>query len=201
MRKTQVMLAFAFSGFLLFAGQEVARAQEGASDAALRIWKTQSGGYATKATLRKFENGVVELQKENGSIVSLAIEKLSEADQEYVKKRTGGGKTAEDAPTTKPSEVGEKSELEIKCQYLCTEMTKGYKGKDAGGKATIAVVEFSDLSGGVTDFGRLLSGIDHEAVCHREVQGHRTAPVEQSDRRAQAPGAGVDRPEVSQGTG
>ncbi len=157
MRKTQVMLAFAFSGFLLFAGQEVARAQEGASDAALRIWKTQSGGYATKATLRKFENGVVELQKENGSIVSLAIEKLSEADQEYVKKRTGGGKTAEDAPTTKPSEVGEKSELEIKCQYLCTEMTKGYKGKDAGGKATIAVVEFSDLSGGVTDFGRLLS--------------------------------------------
>ena len=43
------------------------------------------------------------------------------------------------------------------CQELCDAIAKGYKGKEDGGKATIAVVEFSDLSGAVTNLGRFLA--------------------------------------------
>ena len=64
---------------------------------------------------------------------------------------------SDDTQQPKPSDAVRTSELEPKCQNLCEQITKSYKGKDTGGKATIAVVEFSDLSGGVTDFGRLLS--------------------------------------------
>jgi TolB-like protein len=142
---------------MLAVGQDVVTAQEGTADSSARIWKSRSGSYATKATFLKFEEGVVQLEKQDGTVVSLPIEKLSDADQEFVKKTAGGGRTTDDAPSTKSGEGGKTSELEIKCQRLCEEITKGYKGNDAGGKATIAVVEFSDLSGAVTVFGRLLS--------------------------------------------
>ncbi len=59
MRKKQVMFAFLFSGLLLTMGQQAARAQDGTADSAPRIWRAQSGGFATKATFLKFENGVV----------------------------------------------------------------------------------------------------------------------------------------------
>ncbi len=97
------------------------------------------------------------MQKQDGTIASLPIERLSDADQEYVKKRVGISRTTDDFPPATPGDAGEKSELLVKCQRLCEEITKGYKGKEIGGKATIAVVEFSDLSGGVTEFGQLLS--------------------------------------------
>jgi TolB-like protein len=157
MRRTQAIFAFVSWGCLAIAGQEVARAQEGSADPGYRIWKTQSGGYTTKATLLKFEDGVVQLEKQDGKVVSLPIEKLSNADQEYVKNRSGGGRTAQDTLQPEARSGDETSELEVKCQRLCEYLTKGYKGKDVGGKATIAVVEFSDLAGGVTEFGRLLS--------------------------------------------
>ena len=154
MRRSQVMFAWAICGFLLIAGREVAQAQE---DAAARTWTAREGGFTTTATLVKFKDGVVGLRKQNGAILSLPIDKLCDADQEYVKTRAGSGKTAEDAPPPTVSGASGKSELESRSQELCEQIAKGYGGKNAGGKATIAVVEFSDLSGGVTDFGRLLS--------------------------------------------
>ena len=135
--------------------REFARAQESEPNSAPRVWRTSSG--LTKATFVELKDGAVQLQRQDGSTVSIAIERLSEADQEFVKSRAGGDKTAHDAPPIKPGVGGGTSEIESKCQDLCEQITKGYKGKEAGGKATIAVVEFSDLSGGVTDFGRLLS--------------------------------------------
>ena len=60
-------------------------------------------------------------------------------------------------PGPRPTQTGAKSELELKCEDLCEQITTSYKAKEAGVKPTIAVVEFSDLSGNVTDLGRLLS--------------------------------------------
>lgn len=139
MRRTEAILAFVFSGLLLMTGQEVACSQESVADSATRTWTARDGGHTTKATLIKCEGGVVQLRKQDGTIVSLAVEKLSDADQEFIK---NGGET---------------SELLVKCQQLSEEIARHYKGKNTGGKAKIAVVEFSDLSGDPTDFGRLLS--------------------------------------------
>jgi TolB-like protein len=156
MRRLMVVFVLAFSGLLLITGQGLVRGQQGTSDSAPRIWKTRTGSYSTKATLLKFEDGVVQLEKQDGKVVSLPIEKLSEADQEYVKSRASGAKPADPSPT-KPSGGDETSEFLVKSQQLSEEIAKRYKGKETGGKAKIAVVEFSDLSGGVTEFGRLLS--------------------------------------------
>jgi TolB-like protein len=97
------------------------------------------------------------LQKYDGTIISLRIEKLSTADQDYVRRRASSGTMPKDVPPARKGSRREPSELELNCQDLCEAITAGYKGKDEGAKATIAVVEFSDLSGGVNDFGRLLS--------------------------------------------
>ena len=157
MIKTQVTFAFAVLGFLLLAGRDVAQAGDNAIDSAPRTWTAREGGYTSKATLIQYKDGEVQLKKQDGRIRSVPIDTLSDADQEYVKKRAGSVQAAEDKAQSRLSDAGETSEMVVKCQRLCEELTKGYKGKDSGGKATIAVVEFSDLSGGVTDFGRLLS--------------------------------------------
>src|SRR5262249_17794618 len=49
------------------------------------------------------------------------------------------------------------SDMEQKCRELAEELMKTYKAANAAKKPTIAVVEFSDLTGGVTDLGRLIS--------------------------------------------
>ncbi len=158
MRRFAFRFVCVFLGLLLLAaaGQKRIEAQERAVDRALRIWSTRAGDYQTKATLLAFDGKVVQLRKENGARVSIAIEKLSEADQEYVRKQIGGYRKTKDSVPRK-ADTGATSEVESKCRDLCEQITKAYGGKGAGGKATIAVVEFSSLSGGVTDFGRLLS--------------------------------------------
>ena len=47
--------------------------------------------------------------------------------------------------------------MDQRSKELCEQITKSYSGKGGGKKPTLAVVEFSDLSGVVTNFGRLLS--------------------------------------------
>ncbi|MBI2477097.1 MAG: hypothetical protein HYV60_00075, partial [Planctomycetia bacterium] len=153
MRTTQVMISFALCSFLAMGLSEVASAQQRAADAAPRIWT--SGASTTSAALVKFENGVVHLRKQDGTVVLVPIEKLSAADQLYVNKNVGSEK--KENTVTKSGAPAETSELLVKSQRLCEDITKAYRGRASGGKAIIAVMEFSDLSGGATDFGRLLS--------------------------------------------
>ena len=156
MRRISLAIAIASSAVLLCYGPQTLRAQDGAQGGDLRVWRTQAGSYSTKASFVKLEDGQVQLLKPDGTPLSIALEKLSDADQEYVRKRTGD-KAAGDTSSANQDDQQEDPDLETKCNRLCEELTKGYKAKDTGGKATIAVVEFSDMSGGVTDFGRLLS--------------------------------------------
>ncbi|MBI2477096.1 MAG: hypothetical protein HYV60_00070 [Planctomycetia bacterium] len=155
MRTTQLMIAFALCVIVAMSLNEFASAQQVAADSAPRIWT--SGSFTTNATLLKLEDGVVHLKKTDGTVVRLAIDKLSAADQEFVKKRVDGDNKDNKVGTTKSGVAADTSELVVKSTRLCEDITKAYRGRDAGDKATIAVVEFSDLSGGVTDFGRLLS--------------------------------------------
>ena len=152
----RLMLAAAMT--IVATGAVHVEAQERAAVPVRRTWTTQDGQYRVSATFVEIRDGKVGLRKTDGRTVAVPIELLSEADQEYVEKRTGGITQGFDAARTEePTSPGGLSGLEQKCGELCEDITRSYDGENAGEKATIAVVEFSNLSGGVTDLGRLLS--------------------------------------------
>lgn len=153
--------------FLAAVEQKRVQAQQGADGRSMRVWQ-DVGGKKLTATLISSDATDVKLQKADGNILSVAIEKFSAADQEYIRKHSAGtGKAEGSAPPT--ADAGGTSELEAKCRDLCEQISKGYSGNTGRGKATLAVVEFSSLSGGVTDLGRLLS---EELITRLFATGH-----------------------------
>lgn len=50
-----------------------------------RTWTDSTGTYKTEAELVDFKNGIVRLKKADGTVVSLPLERLSKADQQFVK--------------------------------------------------------------------------------------------------------------------
>ena len=61
----------------------VATASASASEP--RTWNDKSGKFSITATFQSFEGGQVKLKKEDGTVVTVPLEKLSEADAEYVR--------------------------------------------------------------------------------------------------------------------
>jgi hypothetical protein len=53
-----------------------------------RSWNDKSGKFSVVATFQSFEGGQVKLKKEDGSVLAVALEKLSEPDAEYVRTQT-----------------------------------------------------------------------------------------------------------------
>ena len=53
-----------------------------------RTWTDASGDYRTEAALAGVENGQVRLERADGSIVTVPMERLSDSDQQYVKSQT-----------------------------------------------------------------------------------------------------------------
>lgn len=55
------------------------------NSAELRTWKDVSGEYSTVAEFVSLKDGKVQLKKQNGSVISVPLERLSEADRAYAK--------------------------------------------------------------------------------------------------------------------
>lgn len=68
-----------------------ARAQADRTPPSPRTWTTRDGKYKVSATFLELKR-VVRVQKTDGSVVSVDIEQLSDADQEYIREHTGDGK-------------------------------------------------------------------------------------------------------------
>jgi SLA1 homology domain 1, SHD1 len=60
-------------------------ASASASAPQLRTWNDKSGKFSIVATFQSFEGGQVKLKKEDGAVVAVPLEKLSEGDAEYVR--------------------------------------------------------------------------------------------------------------------
>jgi len=58
------------------------------SDAGPRTWTDNTGEFTIEATLLGFKDGQVSLKRSDGRVVTLPLERLSQADQEFVKKVT-----------------------------------------------------------------------------------------------------------------
>jgi hypothetical protein len=52
-----------------------------------RTWTDTTGKFKTDAVFVEFKDGIVQLKKRNGSVVSVPIEKLSTADQKNLRPR------------------------------------------------------------------------------------------------------------------
>ena len=55
--------------------------------AASRTWKSISGRFSTEADLLGLKDGKVQLKKTDGTVIDVPLERLSDADQQYVKER------------------------------------------------------------------------------------------------------------------
>ncbi len=63
-----------------------------------RKWTDSTGKYTIEAEFVDFKHGKVQLEKTGGSIVSLPIERLSEADREFVKLQPGAQRAGSPVP-------------------------------------------------------------------------------------------------------
>ena len=63
-----------------------------------RTWTDVSGKHRTEAAFIGFENGQVRLEKRDGARITIPIDRLAEADQEFVKTRMALGANEEEAP-------------------------------------------------------------------------------------------------------
>ena len=75
----------------------------------IRTWTDSTGQYKTEAEFVDFKDGMVRLRRaDNGEIRSIPLEKLSEADQQFVKSRMEprGGTAAEKVDAVPQAERG-----------------------------------------------------------------------------------------------
>jgi hypothetical protein len=69
-----------------------------AAEAQVRTWTDATGKYSIEAELVGIKDGKVQLRRADGRGVAIALEKLSAADQEYVKRHTPGGAARAEEP-------------------------------------------------------------------------------------------------------
>ena len=69
--------------------------------AASRTWKSISGRFSTEADLLGLKDGKVQLKKTDGTVIDVPLERLSDADQQYVKERYSEAATAGDKSDNK----------------------------------------------------------------------------------------------------
>ncbi len=89
------VFGFGLSVFLAINVSQVARAQEAGPDSGPRAWMSRTGAYMPKATLIRVKDGAVDLQKVDGTTVSVPIENLrlrrSRLCQEVGRRQDGPG--------------------------------------------------------------------------------------------------------------
>ena len=52
--------------------------------AALRIWSNDSGKFRIEAEFVKVADGKVQLKRKNGEVITVPLDRLSKADQEFI---------------------------------------------------------------------------------------------------------------------
>jgi chromosome segregation ATPase len=72
----------------VFAGYSAIRISSNASSTPARLWMDQTGKYTVEATFEGCTDGTVQLRKSNGTVVNVPLKRLSEEDQEQVKRLT-----------------------------------------------------------------------------------------------------------------
>ena len=123
----------------------------------MRTWSDASGKFQRQAVFVELKDGTVYLQLKDGAPSSVAFDRLSRADQEYVRQQVPAASIGEDPFRAPGEKVDAASEIDRATTALCEQIDKSYRGKEGAAKPRIAVVEFTDSSWKVTELGRILS--------------------------------------------
>ncbi len=70
-----------------------------------RKWVDATGAFSVEAELVDLRDGKVRLKKTNGHIITLLLEKLSKADQEFLEQRSGGPGSSGSATTVRLTDL------------------------------------------------------------------------------------------------
>ncbi len=132
-----------------------------------RTWSDSTGKYTTEAQFVEFKDGKVQLRKRDGTVVFLPVERLSQADKDYVndlikaqhQQRDGAGTEAQpdttsDAADNLPPLFTEKTVLPYKGMLECVAISAdgrflaggGFAGK-ANGQGVAGIVRLWELPG------------------------------------------------------
>ena len=90
-----------------------ARPWGGPSTDQLRAWTDSTGKHTIQAEFVEFKEGKVRLRKQNGKVVTIPIEKLSDADRELVQRQSKGKPAAKNAPKEFVVDLGSGIKLEM----------------------------------------------------------------------------------------
>ena len=142
-----------------------------------RTWTDVSGKHRTEAAFLGFENGQVRLKKADGKIIPVAIEKLSDADQEYVKSQVALAAHKEEARTE-----GTRSEAKAKDISADIQAAQVHP-EEAKARTTIAEEELPMEA----DQKPVESGVPEDAMAtETEVQPGSTASSSEQDEQPEA---------------
>lgn len=89
-------------------GRPVARAESGT-----RTWTDSSGEFTVEAEFVDFVEGKVRLKRTDGRIITVPIEKLSEADQKFVRSQSAGPAESGDSTVLMTELSGKPKELAL----------------------------------------------------------------------------------------
>jgi uncharacterized protein with FMN-binding domain len=84
-----------------------------ASRAEVRTWSDSTGKFQTEAELVDFADGVVRLRKSDGQTISVPLEKLSVADQQFVEAQVPAASEPLSTPVVDSSFVGKEAVVEL----------------------------------------------------------------------------------------
>ncbi len=82
-----------------------------ADEGKIRTWKDATGGFSVEAEFVDFADGKVRLKKSDGDVISVGLDQLSEADQEYVRSLSGTAGEKEGETVAKSALAGAPVEL------------------------------------------------------------------------------------------
>lgn len=86
---------------------------ETSSNTALRTWTDRTGKFTTRASFVDLKSGAVRLKKEDGTIISVSLKVLCDADQKFIASATTSN-DAESTPTDNAAHDGDFSKLGIR---------------------------------------------------------------------------------------
>ena len=131
------------------------------TDAQSRQWSSSTGKFKVEAELIKVDDGKITLKRaDNGKVITVALSKLSKADQEYIASMEGGGSTSKSGSGTKntaaseakvtakavwstPKFVDGKQEFDLQLELIC----KGKAAAEAIEYGMLQVDSVKDSSG------------------------------------------------------
>lgn len=120
-----------------------------------RVWTDSTGNFHTNAILISALDGHVKLEGSDGRIIYVAIERLCEADQEYIRRQLEADPTR---TANAEDRIADAKNVTDACKELTDQVIASYNARGpTGSKPRIAIRDFVDDNGSASAVGDRIS--------------------------------------------